>query len=282
MGLPRGFAATLLVALAALVGACDADTSAPARAAMPGTVLWAIGDGGTEGEAAREVAALVARDRPDRVLYLGDVYERGTAGEFRTRFAAVYGDLVQRMWPTPGNHEWPNRERGYARFWRLVRGKPLPSYYAREAGGWQVLSANSEQPRSREQLAWLRRQAARGGNCRLVFMHRPRLNAGKHRGEQRRVAGLWDAVAGGARIVVSGHDHNLQRFEPVDGTVQYVSGAGGEEHYDVDEDDPRLAFSDDHSFGGLRIELRPGTAELSFFATDGTELDRSSVTCRLP
>jgi len=280
MGRLRALTATLMVAAAALTGtSCGGDSAQAPAAAAPPSVYWAIGDGGTTGEAAREVAALVARDRPDGILYLGDVYEQGTPEEFEENFADVYGDLVGMMWPTPGNHEWPSREVGYDRFWERVRGTRLPYYYAREAGGWQLLSVNSEDAGDGEQLAWLREQAAAGGDCRLMFMHRPRFTAGLHEDEQDEVAGLWDAVRGSAALVVSAHDHNLQRFEPVDGTVQYVSGAGGDERYEVDEEDPRLAFGEDDAFGALRIELRPGRADLTFVAADGTPLDRSTVTC---
>lgn len=112
-----------------------------------------------------------------------------------------------------------------------------------------------------------------------MFMHRPRFTAGLHEGQEDVVADLWDAVKGRAAIVVSAHDHNFQRFRPVDGTVQYVSGAGGDERYAVDDEDPRLAFSEDDAFGALRIVLRPGRAELTFVAADGTPLDRSTVPC---
>ena len=275
MWLPR---ALLILACAAALGGCGDATRVPPD--PPGaTIVWAVGDGGSSGDAARRVAALIAHDDPDHVIYLGDVYDNGTRAEFESNFAAVYGVLVDRMWPTPGNHEWPNHAEGYAPFWREVLGERLPYHYAREAGGWQVLSANSETPDDAEQLAWLRRRAAAGGDCRIAFWHRPRVNAGVHRDEAEDVAALWDAVAGRAAIVLSGHDHNLQRFEPVDGTVQYISGAGGRSRYGVDGEDPRLAFSDDGTEGALRIALAPGRAELRFVAADGTVLDRSSVTC---
>jgi len=270
---------SLMLACALAVGACgDDDPRVPAD--PPGaTVVWAVGDGGSSSDAARRVSALIAHDDPDRVIYLGDVYDNGTRAEFETNFAAVYGDLVERMWPTPGNHEWANRAEGYAPFWREVLGKRLPYHYAREAGGWQVLSANSETPDDPAQLAWLRRRAAARGTCRIVFWHRPGMNAGEHREETGDVAPLWDAIAGHAAIVLSGHDHNLQRFEPVDGTVQYISGAGGRSRYGVDRDFPRLAFADDGTEGALRMALEPGRAELRFVAADGTVLDTSTVTC---
>ncbi len=244
----------------------------------PAVVIWAVGDGGVPGEPAREVAELIARDDPDRVLYLGDVYETGTAEEFRG-FGEVFGPLLERMWPTPGNHDWQNHATGYDPFWRDVRGRPQPHDYERRAGGWEVISANSETPDDREQLRRLGDYAAGGGNCRIAFWHRPRFNAGEHRGEEAAVAPLWETVKTRAAILLSGHDHNVQRFEPVDGTVQYVVGAGGRGHYGVDESDPRLAFSDDTADAALRIRLTPGTADLRFIAADGTELDRSTVRC---
>jgi hypothetical protein len=267
----------LLCALA--LGGCGEQAPGPAKDPPGATIVWAVGDGGSSGDAASRVAGLIAHDDPDRVIYLGDVYDDGTRAEFQTNFAAIYGDLVERMWPTPGNHEWANRAEGYAPFWREVLGERLPYHYAREAGGWEVLSANSETPDDPRQLAWLRRRTAAGGNCRIAFWHHPRLNAGRHGGEVEEVEPLWDAVAGRTAIVLSGHDHNLQRFEPVDGTAQYISGAGGRSRYAVDDEDPRLAFADDGTEGALRIALTPGRAELRFVAADGTILDTSTVTC---
>ena len=277
---PVMLACTTVLALTACGGGGDPglgehDPAAPDR----GVVIWAVGDGGADDDDDRQVAGLIARDDPAHVIYLGDVYDTGTPEEFRT-FADVYGPLVRRMWPTPGNHEWAKHASGYDPFWRETLGRPLPPHYERRAGGWQLLSANSETPDDPRQLRWLRDRASGGGTCRLAFWHSPRFNAGKHRNEEIDVDGLWDAVAGRAAIVLSGHDHNLQRFHPVDGTTQYVAGAGGRGHHDVREEDPRLAFSDDTTDGALRIVLTGGTADLEFIAADGTVLDRSTVACR--
>ena len=244
-------------------------------------VVWAIGDGGTGDRRARSVVERAIRGGADRILYLGDVYERGTAAEFARNFAPVFRGVLRRTAPTPGNHEWGNRRTGYGPFWRRVRGRRVPAWYAFTVAGWRILSLNSEAGHGRgsDQLQWLERELTRpDGTCRIAFWHRPRLSAGKH-GDQRDVAPLWDALRGRARLVLGGHDHNLQRMRPVDGIVQLVSGAGGRERYQVDEDDPRLAFSDDRSFGGLRMVLRPGRADLAFVEAGGRVLDRSAVAC---
>lgn len=244
-------------------------------------VVWAVGDGAAPDDVSKLIAARIARDDPAHLIYLGDVYEHGTAAEFTNNFAGVYTGLVGITWPTPGNHEWPNHANGYDPFWRKQLGHPLPAYYERSAGGWKILSANSEEPQNPQQLAWLRsRAAAGGGTCRIAFWHRPALNAGEHRSEEGDVSGMWSAIRGKAAILLSGHDHDMQRFKPLHGTVQYIAGAGGKGHYDVDESDRRLAFSDDQASGALRISLVPGRADLQFITEDGSVLDESTVFCR--
>ena len=274
--------AAALVACAALTGCSQPERAVVSLPPEPrGTVVWAVGDGGTGQQASRDVKDLVAAGRPARVIFLGDVYESGTREEFDRHFDAVYGDLVRRMWPTPGNHEWKNRREGYDAYWREVRGgRPLPHYYARRIAGWQVLSLNSEGDVSAgsRQLRWLRGRLRGSSTCRIAFWHRPRFSAGRQ-GDQEDIEPLWNAVEGRVAIVLGGHDHDLQRLKPVGGTVQLVSGAGGRHHYAVDESDRRLEFSDDSHFGALRIELRRASAVLTFVAADGAMLDRSTVPC---
>ena len=81
-------------------------------------------------------------------------------------------------------------------------------------------------------------------------------------------------------MVVSGHEHNMQRLRPEGGTVQFVSGAGGFSHTEPGRDDPRLAFGDGVHDGALRLSLRRGRAEWAFVATDGQVLDSGTLHCR--
>jgi calcineurin-like phosphoesterase family protein len=252
-------------------------------------VLWALGDGADGSVRAQRVVTRMRRKRFDRVLYLGDVYGAGlprllrgdgTAADYRHRYDPVYGDFARRTAPTPGNHEWRQRGDGYEPYWTRVFGKPPPAYYDFRAGGWQLLSLNSEAPHGpgSAQVRWLRKRVARPGTCRLAFWHRPRFNAGEH-GDARDVAPLWDALRGHATLVISGHDHNMQRFDPIDGITQYVSGAGGHGLYHLDKRYPRMAFGTARTYGALRIELRPGRARLVFVSADGRILDLNVVRC---
>jgi hypothetical protein len=262
-----------------------------ANRAFPGTpagadgraVVWAVGDGATGSGPAKALAAHIAADHGDRVLYLGDVYESGTPTEFREHFASVYGPVLDTMLPTPGNHEWGNHLEGYDAFWRRTTSAPTPPWYALRVGGWQVLSLNSEAPHGEgdEQLRWLQQQLARPATCRLAFWHRPRFSAGRH-GDQDDVAPLWDAVVGRATLILNGHDHDVQRLKPVQGTVEIVDGAGGADLYSVDDGDQRLAFADDQSFAAARLSLGATDARVQVVTATGRVLDRTRVPCVSP
>lgn len=250
-----------------------------AEPAAPATV-WAVGDGADGGPAARRVADLIRRGRAARMLYLGDVYERGSPSEFQHGFSAVYGRLAARTAPTPGNHDWPAHLDGYDPYWQQVTGAPTPPWYALRIGGWQLLSLNSEAPHEAgtPQLRWLQRQLLRApGTCTLAFWHRPLMSAGRH-GDQPDVAPFWTALRGHARLVLNGHDHDMQRLQPRGGITELVAGAGGHSRYGLGND-PRLAFGDDDHDGALRLRLRRGSADLAFVAANGGELDHRTVRC---
>jgi hypothetical protein len=117
-----------------------------ARSPMAPAVLWAVGDGADGSAVARTLADRIRRSKPDRFLYLGDVYEHGTARDFREHYATVYGELARITTPTPGNHEWTARRDGYQPYWRAQTGATPPPWYSYKIGGWRVISLNSEAP----------------------------------------------------------------------------------------------------------------------------------------
>jgi len=246
----------------------------------PATV-WAIGDSADGRPAASRVADLIARGKPDRVLYMGDVYESGTAEEFAGRYEPAYGRFAEITAPTPGNHDWSNREEGYDAYWEEEKDTETPDFYDFRIAGWQLIALNSEDEHGpgSAQVKWLQGRLKGPGNCRLAFWHRPRFSAGSH-GDDPTQDTLWKPLPGKAAIVVNAHEHNLQRLKTWQGIAQYIVGAGGHSHYFVHEEDPRLAFSNDTEDGALRIDLRPGRATMSFVAVDGRVLDRSTVRCR--
>jgi hypothetical protein len=257
-----------------------AESPAPVDSKRSATV-WAVGDG-DGGPEARQVADLIERAKPDRVLYLGDVYDDGTPEQFNTDYRPTYGRFDKIAAPTPGNHDWPEHDAGYDPYWKSANPR-IPQnrhYYRFRVGGWEILSLNSEsglEPGS-PQMRWLKPQVRKRGTCRIAFWHRPFLNAGKH-GDQEDVAPLWRTLRGRAAIVVNGHDHNMQQFKPKNGIVELISGGGGHGLYHVNGNDPRLAWDEDNDYGALRLDLRPGVAHFRFVSPGKGTVHRGTVHC---
>jgi acid phosphatase type 7 len=282
----RPAAVVALCGLAGLHGGCGG--SAP-RAGGPfvpdgprsSAVVWAAGDGADGGPGAKAVAQLVARGKPDVFLYLGDVYPDGAPDSFAQSYAPTFGPLAGRTAPTPGNHDWPQHRQGYDPHWTKAHGTPPPPYYSFRAGGWQFLSLNSEVatgPGSAQQR-WLRGQLRGAGDCRIAFWHRPRFSAGTVHGDNPGVDPLWRALLGRARLVLNGHEHDMQRMSPRRGIVELIDGAGGHSFYGLRRRYPGLRFSSPDEFGAIRMELRPGVARIAFVSIEGKQLDRTSVDC---
>jgi hypothetical protein len=252
------------------------------------SVLWAVGDGNA---GSNSLATANRMTGPlDALLYLGDVYETGTAEEFATNFDPVWGRFKSVTSPTPGNHDWTNLATGYDPYW----GSRAPQtngghWYSFVEKGWEIISLNSEgesMAAGSAQWGWLRDRLASGGNCRIVFFHRPRYAAGL--GEFPGSQAIWDLMANKVLFVLNGHAHSMQRSHPVNGVTEFISGGGGEGLTEADELDNRFAYVNDREFGSLKITLtRVGsnpdggaTAAHRFIAADdGSTLDSGSRTC---
>ena len=272
--LPIVLAGTALTAVA--VAQVPEEPAEPERA-----VVWAVGDGANGTAASRRLARRIAAGDPDRFLYLGDVYDRGTAREFRRNYEPVYGRLAEITEPTTGNHEWANRRAGYYPWWKRKKGRRQAPWYRFEIAGWEVLALSSEAAHGSRspQVRWLRRAVRAPGTCRIAFFHRPRYSAGSLHGDAPDMRPVWSALRGNARLVLGAHEHNSQRFRRRDGLTQYVAGAGGPNLYPLRRD-RRVAFARNDTMAALRLVLRPGRALAEFRDERGRVLDRSRARCR--
>jgi Calcineurin-like phosphoesterase len=243
-------------------------------------VVWAAGDVATPGVRADRVATLVRKAKPDRFLYLGDVYETGTAADFRRWYHPRLGRLARITEPTIGNHEWDNRFVGYYKYWAGRKGRRQPPWSRTEIAGWEIVNLNSQAPHGTgsPQLRWLERVVDGPCDCRIAFWHRPRYSEGEYGGAPD-LTPFWNRLAGRARIVLSGHDHNLQRHAPQRGLTQYVVGAGGRARYPLHRGESTMVWGTSSVDGALRRVLEPGRAMLEFRSPSGRLLDRSRATC---
>jgi 3',5'-cyclic AMP phosphodiesterase CpdA len=236
---PLRAAAALLAAVSVNAAAADLDKGITVYAA--GDIARCAGrDPAYSGAAdtAGTVAAGLAQDPEAVVLALGDLtYPRGARKEFTDCYAPTWGRFKDRTWPAPGNHEYYTPgARPYFDWWGARAGR---GYYSFELGSWHVISLDSNLAPAQHaaQLDWLRADlAAHPARCTLAYWHHPLYSSGGH-GSIPKMRDAWQLLyAAGAELVLSGHDHDYERFAPQDadgrldpthGIRQFVVGTGG-------------------------------------------------------
>ncbi len=166
-----------------------------------------------------------------------------------------------------------------------------------ELGAWHVVSLDSNlAPAAHaEQLAWLRADlAAHPARCTLAFWHHPVFSSGGH-GSVAKMRDAWRILQdAGAELVLSGHDHDYERFAPQDadgrpdprGLRQFVVGTGGAYPTPFLWPQANSEYRDASRYGVLRLRLLDGGYEWEFVesarvtALGVPEVDRGSASCR--
>jgi RTX calcium-binding nonapeptide repeat (4 copies)/Calcineurin-like phosphoesterase len=267
-------------------GSCEEVTRTTGPA--PDAFLLAAGDI-AECPGGAEITARLLDDLPGTIAALGDtVYQRGTPAEYATCYEPTWGRHKARTRPAVGNHEYgtPGAS-GYFGYFGAAAGEPGKGWYSYELGAWHVIVLNSNcsevggcGPGS-EQERWLRADlTAHPTRCTLAYWHHTRFSSGNAHGGSPIVAPFWRALRGhGAELVLSGHEHDYERFAPQDadgaadpgGIRQFVVGTGGADlrefaNQPAPNSEVRLAGS----FGVLSLRLENGAYEWRFVAQPGS------------
>lgn len=282
--------AALAIALAALVvlflafrgGGSEGEVGAP-RAASERTVVWALGDGADGSAKGLRLARYVRDRRPGRFIYLGDVYEHGTAAALRRHYEPLYGALAGRTDPVIGNHEFKRRFEGYFPYWEDARGFGRERARHRayvDDSGWQILAYSSESDPEAE-AGWVRRQVAEHpGTCRLAVAHRGRFMVADDQHEDNPdQESIWSALAGRTAVNLVGHNHLYGRLAPIDGVHVLVSGAGGHELRELGEQRHEVAASKTGVPTATRLVLRAGALDFSQVDARGRVYDTGTIRC---
>jgi 3',5'-cyclic AMP phosphodiesterase CpdA len=240
-----------------------------------------------------DTARLTRRLDSDAVIALGDLqYDMGSLRAFRRSYARSWGSLRDITHPVPGNHEYlTRRAAGYYRYFR-GRQPGQPGWYAVNLGRWRayLLNSNCTRVDCAAEAAWLRRDLAdHPRTCSLIATHHPRYSSGTKHGSDPRLRGFFRiAFRHRVELFLSGHDHDYERFRPLDhagrrvarGVVQIVSGTGGKSLYRLGRRPPASVHAEDGRFGVLHLTLKPGSYDLAFKTTGGKTPDSASRRCR--
>jgi hypothetical protein len=294
-----GRAAILAVALAAALAGCGdrgapdpgaspspqattaAATASRARPAGPvraGFVAFGdFGGGPAQQAVADAMGRWAARHRVDALVTTGDnVYERGEPERFAAQLDRPYAELRRSrpLWVSLGNHDVTA---GHGP--EQLRHLGLPDQpYAKTLPGARLLLLDSNRV-DQGQTDWLERQlSSPGPRLRVVVFHHPVWSCSSH-DSTKKIIQRWGPVLERHRValVLSGHDHNYQRFSSRQGVTYVVTGGGGRSLYPLDDrcpagTPPRAAEARRYHF--TAVEVRERSLVVTAVAEDDGVLDR--------
>ena len=256
-------------------------------------------------------AQLMVGQPVSAVLPLGDEqYDCGGPLAWQQSYAPSWGQLKTISRPVPGNHEYMTSGAtdcsaanagagGYFGYFGPIAGEPGKGWYSYDLGAWHLVALNSNCAdvggcgAGSPQEQWLRQDlAASTARCTLAYWHHPLFSSGQHRPGDGEVRPLFQALYDyGAEVLLTGHDHNYERFAPqapsgaldlAHGIRQFVVGTGGKSHYTQTSPLPNSEVRDDTSFGVLELTLRPASYDWRFLSANTGFQDSQSQSCDNP
>ncbi len=256
-------------------GAARPSTTAPGDQFTASGDMLVVGDWGSGTDSQDRVAEAMAVYAADReiaaILTTGDNFYSDDVDELMEPFgwATDSGIPFLVAW---GNHDIDSETR--IELMNDVFDDP-PRRVRHEWGPVDIVILDSTQLEDARQLDFLAR-ALNADDPTIVVFHHPPYSCGTHGGTPGMDAWV-DAFDDDVFLVLSGHEHNYQRFE-VDGVSYVVTGGGGRfltELADCPADHPeRLAGEETFHFMVLELD---DTLDATAIDVDGDVIDEFSL-----
>jgi hypothetical protein len=273
-------------------GASPSGTSPPA----PSDTYVLVGAGDIAGNGPGDSATAALLDGISGTVYtLGDnVYDNGTTAEFNAYYEPTWGRHKVRTKPSPGNHDYnTSGATGYYGYFGSAAGDPARGYYSYDLGNWHIVVINSNIARGvgSVQEKWLRADlAASTKPCSLAYWHHPRFTSGADHAPDTSMAPVWQALYDfNAEVVLSGHNHQYERFAPQNpsgqldtarGIREFVAGTGGQSHYGFGTVQPNSEVRNGDTSGVLKLTLHSDSYDWQFVPVAGkTFTDTGTGAC---
>jgi acid phosphatase type 7 len=256
-------------------------------------LITAAGDSCGSTTSCTPTADLIQTINPTAVLTLGDnAYEDGTTTQYKAYYDPNWGRFKSITHPSTGNHDYHTS--GAAGYFAYFGAQAPAAYYSYDVGSWHLISiaamAGVPAGTGSAEEQWLKADlTAHPNKCVLAYWHEPRWSNGNVHGNDSASAVLWnDLYAAHADVVLNGHDHNYQRFGPLNpsgasdpnGIREFVVGTGGWGHYGFMTSTPRPEVQNGTDYGLLKLTLHPGSYDWRFTPIGGASFtDSGSGTC---
>ncbi|MBO9627102.1 MAG: discoidin domain-containing protein [Microbacterium sp.] len=246
-------------------------------------------------------ATLAQSLNPAFYMTLGDnQYDDAHLSDFKNYYDKSWGKFKDKTYPIPGNHEKYDSnydessdtgdEKGYRDYFGSRATPQGKMWYSYDYGNWHFIALNSNQFQNSEQMNWLTADlAANTKQCTVAYFHEPLFTSGEH-GNQLKSKPVWTKLqAAGVELVLSGHDHHYERFNPqtADGTasatgiVEIIGGLGGRDLRDLNDTPQKNSVKRiNDRYGVVQIDFTDTTFTTKFVAVGGQVVDTSpTYTC---
>ena len=214
---------------------CLAFVLTGASAAQTQVGFLAAGDYGVGGTRERALGQRMerfeVRHPANMLVTLGDNDYLESPSLFRANWQKAFGWARRsglRVGGVLGNHDYELRRGAYELETLGMPGR----YYTRKLGDVQLFFLDSNAITTR-QTRWLEQQLSEStATWKVALFHHPPYTCGGHAGDTdvvRSWVPLFESY--GVQLVLSGHDHNYQRFAPRNGVTYVVHGGGAARLY---------------------------------------------------
>ena len=256
-----------------------------AQAANPYTIV-AVGDWDCNADTKKTVEN-IQKQNPNIVLSLGDMSYTSKADCWLEEIAPLKDKMLISQGNHDGNYDDYMSAMGVTGLWY---SKAVPEANA------LFVSVNTEESlkEGSEQLAFIEKAFTDSKAAwKIAFMHKPSITYGHHssdEGAPETLLPLYDKLK--VSMEISGHNHFMQEIFPTtgsdgtphkvaagEGTVHIVSGGGGRDLYDFEENEVVAQSKADHGIVKVTL-LDTKNAKAEFISNDGTVIPLADIVNR--
>ncbi|HZD80736.1 MAG TPA: IPT/TIG domain-containing protein, partial [Actinomycetota bacterium] len=246
----------------------------PSWTASRDPVVAAVGDGASNDPEANDNADAIAASNPDLFLYLGDIYEDGTATENLNHYGqssmdggpgTLWGQMADITQPAIGDHEVSNRDA-----WRdYFHGRPLyTSFVFGNVLFLDLASTGESMAVGSPQYDWVKSilTSSSAPACVVSYFQNPALAKDKIKTKNGR-ADMWALLTdNGGDLVLNGNTHTMLQYKPLNDKLQLpssgqatqvelIAGSGGHKMGGTFTGDSRVEWSKGKTPGAVYITL---------------------------